>query len=487
MFVFLLSFSVSISRIYDENGRPILPATIPLFYDNFTDPFVMKRWIQSRNASFNGKWVNELSYPLQGRRGEKGLVITDKEKSSLISQILPAPIFTLNETIVIQYEVRAQLVYSCFKSLLRIHTKSFDPFHQTNKTHGTIEFGPVHNNKKTKAILNFYTEDKNGSLIAHKIEKDIKIPYDEIAHLYTLIIRPNNTFEYMIDGMSFLNGTFTDSFKEPVVQPKYIDDPTDKKPSDWVDDEFIPDPNAVKPDDWNESEPEFILNPRLLKKPYGWEEDEPEMIPDPKDTVPDEWNEYLYGTYKRRKIKNPKCRVGCGPYKPPMIKNKKYKGKWTPPLIKNPKFIKVWTPKQIPNPKFTYEYNYSLPGITGFTFNIWSYFHDVLVTNLFVGYNETIVKRWNLEDFAQRQRLQIKKMKISYNWIDIDKDLEIPPEPGVLNRVVWEAKRAYKVWSRIENKGPIIAMVIAVVFVFIPMCWVFYEILFGTVEHYKVE
>lgn len=477
----------SAKRLYDENGRPMLPACSPLFYDNFTDPFVLKRWIPSRNISYDGKWTNDLSYPLQGRRHEKGLVINDKAKSHIISQILPAPIYHMNEPIVIQYEVRAQLTYHCFKSLLRVHTKTFDPFHQTNKTHGTIEFGPQHTNKKTRAILNFYTTDKDGKEVAHKLEKEIRVPYDEIPHLYTLIIRPDNTFEYMIDAMSFMNGTFTHSFKIPVVEPRLIDDPTDSKPADWVDNEFYPDPNARKPDDWDENEPEMIPNPRYLNPPFGWEENEPEKIPDPKDKAPDDWNEFMFGEYKPKMIRNPKCRVGCGKYKPPMIKNKKYKGKWSPPMLRDPKYKGPWAPRKITNPKFTHEYNYSLPGITGFSFNIWSAYHDVLVTNLFVGHNETIVKRWNLEDFAQRQRFQIKKMKISYKWIDIEKDLEIPPLPGVINRIVWEIKRAYKIWCRIEYKGPIFAIIIAVVFVFIPMLWVMYEVLFGTSEHVKLE
>ncbi|EAY10552.1 Calreticulin family protein [Trichomonas vaginalis G3] len=484
MFFVFSNLEASVSRIYDENGLPILPACEPLFWDNFTDPFVMKRWIPSRSLYFSGRWSNDLSYPVVGRAKERGLVTVDKEKSSIISYKLPAPIYPMNETIVIQYEVRAQIIYHIFRTTLRIHTNDFDVYHQTNDTHGTIEFGPVHNEKKTKALLNFYinsNEDK------HKIEKFIDIPVDEIPHLYTLIIRPDNTFEYMIDAMSFLNGTFTDSFKIPIVEPKMIDDPNDKKPSDWVDEEFIVDVNATKPDDWNESEPEFVPNPRYKDKPMGWREDEPEMIPDPKDPKPENWNEAVFGKYKRRMIKNPKCSIGCGKWKQPMMKNKKYKGKWTPPLIKNPKYKGKWVPRKIPNPKFTHEYNYSLPGITGFSFNVWSFYHDILVTNLLVSHNESLIKRWNLEDFAQRQRRQIKMMKIAYDWIDIDKEIEIPPEPGMMNKVVYLAKRGYRKFNQIENKAAYTSIFCSIVFVMIPMLYVIHEVLCGTADHLKLE
>lgn len=484
MFSVFLHFSVSAARFYDELGLPMQPACEVLYWENFSDPFVWKRWTRSRALGFEGLWANDLSYPPSPRRKERGMVITQKQKSHIVSTKLPAPIYHMNETIVIQYEVRAQLIYHCFRALLRVHTTDFDPFKQTNSTHGTIEFGPVHNNKKTKALLNFYVNSEDDK---HKIEKFIKVPFDEIPHLFTLIIRPDNTFEYMIDTMSFLNGTFTDSFKIPIVEPKMIDDPTDKKPENWEDNEFIPDLKAKKPVDWNESEPELIPDPRRSSPPIGWYENEPEMIPDPKDKKPSEYSEFMFGPYKPRMIKNPKCQIGCGKWVQPMIKNPKYKGKWTPPLIKNPKYKGEWKPRKIANPKYTHDYNYSLPGITGFSFNIWSLYHDVLVTNLLVSHNETLIKRWNLEDFAQRQRYMIKKMKLSYDWINVDEELEIPPEPGMMNNVVWTAKRYYKAFNRIEHKSEFAAIFCSVFFIGIPMLYVLYEVLFGTVDHLKLE
>lgn len=170
-----------------------------------------------------------------------------------------------------------------------------------------------------------------------------------------------------------------------------------------------------------------------------------------------------------------------------MIKNPKYKGKWSPPLIKNPLFKHKWEPKMILNPKFTHDHNYSLPGITGFSFNIWSVWHDVLVTNLLVSHNETLVKRWNLEDFAQRQRFLIKKMKIAYDWINIDEELEIPPEPGMMNKIVYYSKRFQKYYDSIEYKPVYYTILLAFLFIGIPFLYILYEILFGTVDHLKLE
>ncbi len=44
-----------------------------------------------------------------------------------------------------------------------------------------------------------------------------------------------------------------------------IDDPSDEKPADWVDEAQIKDPEAVKPDDWDESQPATIPDPNAEK------------------------------------------------------------------------------------------------------------------------------------------------------------------------------------------------------------------------------
>jgi|EP01047_Picozoa_sp_COSAG01_P036379 hypothetical protein len=45
-----------------------------------------------------------------------------------------------------------------------------------------------------------------------------------------------------------------------VNPPKQIDDPTDSKPEDWVDEAKIDDPEASKPDDWDEDAPMEIVD-----------------------------------------------------------------------------------------------------------------------------------------------------------------------------------------------------------------------------------
>ena len=70
---------------------------------------------------------------------------------------------------------------------------------------------------------------------------------DRQTHLYTLIIRPDNSFEVLIDNESKKKGSLLTDMDPPVNPEKMIDDPDDKKPADWVDVAKIEDPAAKKP------------------------------------------------------------------------------------------------------------------------------------------------------------------------------------------------------------------------------------------------
>lgn len=77
-------------------------------------------------------------------------------------------------------------------------------------------------------------------------------PNDKLSHLYTLVIRSDNTYEIKVDNESKKSGSLLSDFEPAVNPPAEIDDPEDKKPSDWVDEAKITDPTATKPSDWDE-------------------------------------------------------------------------------------------------------------------------------------------------------------------------------------------------------------------------------------------
>merc|ERR1712032_431792 len=120
---------------------------------------------------------------------------------------------------------------------------------------------------------------------------------NEYTHLYTLIIKPDGTYEVFFDLESKASGKLIDGWDFP---KESIDDPEDKKPKDWVDETQIDDPED--------------------KKPEGYD-DIPSQIPDPDATKPDDWDD-------------------------------EDDGEWEAPLIDNPEFKGEWSAKQIANPDY---------------------------------------------------------------------------------------------------------------------------------------
>ena len=171
--------------------------------------------------------------------------------------------------------------------------------------------------------------------------------------LYTLIVKPDQTFEIKVDGESMKTGSLLEDFIPAVNPDKEIDDPKDIKPEDWVDDARIADPEATKPEDWDEDAPYEIVDEEATK-PDDWLDDEPTMIPDPEAEKPEDWDDEEDGDFIPPMVPNPRCdeASGCGKWEPPTKKNPAHKGKWSAPFIDNPLYKGIWKPKLIPNPDY---------------------------------------------------------------------------------------------------------------------------------------
>ena len=69
---------------------------------------------------------------------------------------------------------------------------------------------------------------------------------DEFTHLYTLIVRPDNTYEVKIDNKRAEGGSLDADWD--FLAPKTIPDPEAHKPTDWDDRPKIDDVDDTKPD-----------------------------------------------------------------------------------------------------------------------------------------------------------------------------------------------------------------------------------------------
>ena len=93
--------------------------------------------------------------------------------------------------------------------------------------------------KKVHVIFNY----KGKNLL---IKKDIRCKDDELTHVYTLIVKPDNTYTVKIDNKDVKSGSLEEDWD--FLAPKEIPDPEASKPEDWVDSEMMDDPEDKKPE-----------------------------------------------------------------------------------------------------------------------------------------------------------------------------------------------------------------------------------------------
>lgn len=330
----------------------------------------------------------------KGLTGDKGLVVKDKAAHHAISAKFPQPIDNTDNTLVVQYEVKLQNGLDCGGAYLKLLTDEANLHEEefSDKTSYQIMFGPdrcgstnkVHFIVRRKSPLTGEYEEKHLIGTPHMVT-------DKLTNLYTLIIKPDQTYEIRINGDIKKAGSLIESldFQPAFSPPLTIADPDDVKPEDWVDLKTIPDPEqAVKPDDWDEDAPFMIPDPEAVK-PEDWDESIEEVIPDPEAEKPEDWDDEEDGEWISPVISNPECvDHGCGPWEAPMIENMNFKGKWIQPEIPNPDYIGPWSPREIPNPNY---YNDTKPAnlepIGAVGFELWTMSNDILFDNIYVGHS----------------------------------------------------------------------------------------------------
>lgn len=74
----------------------------------------------------------------------------------------------------------------------------------------------------------------------------VSLQDDELTHLYTLILNPDQTYEVKIDNEKVESGSLEEDWD--FLPPKKIKDPEAKKPEDWDDRPKIDDADDTKPE-----------------------------------------------------------------------------------------------------------------------------------------------------------------------------------------------------------------------------------------------
>merc|ERR1719163_936879 len=262
---FLALLAAALCRAEDE-----APATetagieIPQSVDGaiFFEPFLASwqdTWKVSKNADFSGKWRHEEYATLPGE--DKGLVVGDPAQKHAVSTLFSTPVDPKGKGLVIQYELQLKKGLQCGGAYIKLLTASdkLDAEGFVADTPYTIMFGPDKCGETNK--VHFILRHKN-PVSGEWEEKHLVTPpapntVDKQTHLYTAIVGTDNSVKILVDNKEEKTASLRSEtdFKPPINPPKVIDDPSDKKPADWIDDPKMDEPGAAKPADWDEDAP----------------------------------------------------------------------------------------------------------------------------------------------------------------------------------------------------------------------------------------
>jgi calnexin len=381
-----------------------------VFLETFQDedPFVQGAWVKSTSEKHKAQEITITAGSLPGiYKDDKGLVLAKQAQNYAVAAKLPSVVdLKDNKDFVVQYEVRLQEGLDCGGAYLKLLQDDSDLNLSALKddTPYTIMFGPDKCGTTNKVHFIFRHQNPVSKEWEEKHLKDPPMPKtDKKVHLYTLVVRNDNSFEIFIDQTSVKKGSLFADFDPPVNPPKQIDDPTDKKPDDWVDEKKIDDPEASKPEDWDEEAP-MMIDDMDATKPTDWDDDAPLMIPDPAAKKPDDWDDEEDGDFEAPQIANPKCTSGhCGEWKRPEKKNPQYKGKWICPKIDNPEYKGEWAPKQIENPNFFEdEAPHKMASIAAVAIEVWTMSKGMQFDNFYIGHDEAAAKAFGESTWAKK-------------------------------------------------------------------------------------
>jgi len=340
------------------------------FQEDFADGWE-SRWVESTHKGSDAgkfKWTAGKFY--SDPEKDKGIQTSQDAKFYGLSAKFDQPFSNEGKTLVVQFTVKHEQDIDCGGGYVKVFGSDLDQKDMHGDSAYKIMFGPDicgYSTKKVHVIFNY----KGKNLLT---KKEIRCKDDTLSHLYTLIVRPDNTYEVKIDNKKEESGSLEDDWD--FLAPKKIKDPEAKKPEDWDERENIDDPEDKKPEDW----------------------EKPEHIPDPEAKKPDDWDDEMDGEWE-----------------PPQIDNPEYKGEWKPKQVPNPAYKGKWIHPEIDNPEYEQDdklYSYTDIGALGF--DLWQVKSGTIFDNILVTDDEKHAEKVGEETWGAMKEGE-KKMKEAHD------------------------------------------------------------------------
>jgi calreticulin len=337
-----------------------------LYKETFDDGWD-KRWVTGAAGDKSlGEWKHTAGEYYGGdEAAAKGIETSDDMRHYFLATKMDE-FSNKGSDLVIQSSLKYTQTPECGGSYIKLLGAGADPAAFDNDTPYSIMFGPDQcgGTKRVHAIITY--KDEN---VLKTSDVTLSI-YDELTHLYSFVIKSDQTYEVFVDLESKASGSITDDWK--VLAPKKIEDPDVSKPSDWVEEAMIDDPED--------------------KKPEGWD-DIAENIVDPEAEKPEDWDD-----------------EDDGEWEAPTISNPEYKGEWSAKRIDNPEYKGVWVHPEIDNPEFKEDPTLHEFTFGGLGFELWQTKAGSLFDNIIITDSWDEAKKFG-EDTWQKDKDAEKEMK----------------------------------------------------------------------------
>uniref|UniRef100_A0A8C5F686 Calreticulin n=2 Tax=Gadus morhua TaxID=8049 RepID=A0A8C5F686_GADMO len=336
------------------------------FKEQFLDGDAWKsRWVESKQKSDYGVWKLTAGKFFGDAEADKGVQTSQDARFYAVSSRFE-PFSNEGKPLVVQFTVKHEQKIDCGGGYVKIFPADLDQTNMHGDSQYYIMFGPDicgYSTKKVHVIFNY--KGKN-----HLIKKDIKCKDDELTHLYTLILNPDQTYEVKIDNEKVESGSMEEDWD--MLPAKKIKDPEAKKPENWDDREKMDDPTDAKPEDW----------------------EKPETIPDPDATKPSDWDEDMDGEWE-----------------PAMIANPEYQGEWQPKQIDNPDFKGSWVHPEIDNPEYSADDTmYKFDSISVLGLDLWQVKSGTIFDNFLIADDVKEAEEFGEETWGKTKEPE-KKMR----------------------------------------------------------------------------
>jgi len=341
-------------------------ATI-FFSETFPDNDGWKnRWVVSKNKGVAaGRLIVYAGEYFGEEEEEKGLKTVDDYRYYQASTEFPE-FSNRGKTLVIQYAVKNEQRLDCGGSYIKVFPSGLKQEDLNGDSQYSIMFGPDICGTTTRRVHVIF----NYKGTNHLLKREIPAPTDDESHVYTLIVKPDQTYRVLIDNEEKQSGKLVEDWD--FLPPQTIPDPAITKPANWADEKEIDDPAA--------------------KKPEGWD-DVPEFIRDPESAKPDDWDDSLDGEWEA-----------------PLIPNPEFKGTWVAPKIPNPAYKGPWIQPEITNPAYKYDDSiYAYDSLKYLGLEIWQVKAGSVFDNFLITDSEETASEWAKKTLKARKGEQAAK------------------------------------------------------------------------------